>query len=140
MKKILNIFYNMLPILFIVLTSIISNILDFNYINYPFIIPKFIFIVISLLLITYISIKRKEIYNTLDNIYYYKLHIVLIIIWIFLFFLYKEFYISLICILFNLIILIILLTKYIKYKFNILYLIYFIWYLYIVIINIMILR
>ena len=137
MKKILNIVNNMLPSILIVLVSKISNILDFNYINYPFIISKYIFITISILLITYISIKRNNIYNCLDNIYYYKLHIVLIIIWIFLFFLYKEFYISLICILFNLIIGIILLFK---YKFNIIYILYLLWYLYIVLINILVLR
>lgn len=130
----------MIPIIVIVLVSNISHILDFNYISYPFIISKYLFITISLILLIYISYKRKIIYNSIDNIYYYKLHIVLIIIWIFLFFLYKEFYISLICILFNLIITIILLNKYINKKFNIIYTIYFLWYLYVVLINILVLR
>ena len=140
MKKLFNIIYFMMPIIIIVLVSNISNILKFNYINYPFIVSKYIFITISIILLIYISYKRNIIYNSIENIYYYKLHIVLIIIWIFLFFLYKEFYISLICILFNLIITIILLNKYINKKFNIMYTIYFLWYLYVVIINILILR
>ena len=133
MKKIINIFNNMIPIIVIVLVSYISSILDFNYINYPFIINKYIFITISILLLTYISIKRNNIYTSLENIYYYKLHIVLNIIWIFLFFLYKEFYISLICILFNFVINIILFKK---YKYNKIYFIYLLWYCYIVYINI----
>lgn len=137
MKKIINLF---IPCILIALSSYSSNILSFNYINYAYFIPKYLFIIIYFGLIIYISINRYIIYTCLDNIYYFKLHILLNIFWLFLFFYYKLFYISLICLLFNLIIIIILLNKFIKKKFNLIYILYLLWYLYLVLINILILR
>lgn len=118
----------------IILPGILSKIYYFNYINYNYILPKklYIFIFYSMLIILYKVVNNIK--KNLDDIYYFRLHILLNIIWLFLFFLYKNIYYSLIVILFNFIILVIMIKK---YKVFYLY-IYMVWFIYLVLINILI--
>lgn len=127
----------LIPFIFILITSLLSNVYSFNFMSYKHLPNRYVFIVTSLILLIYLFIKRSNIYTkSLDIIYIYKLHILSIIIWIFLFFYYKLFYISFIVIIFNLIILILVINNFIKLsKISIFYLVYLFWYLYIIIIN-----
>ena len=111
-NKVLNIIF---PIILIIITGKLSNVGNFNFMNYKFMLSKNIFIIIYIVMLLLLSRKKYNIYNlTLDDIYYYKLHILLNIICIFMFFLYRCFFISFIAILFNLIVLVILLNRFIK--------------------------
>lgn len=127
----------LIPLIFILVTSLLSNVYSFNFMNYKYLPNRYVFIFTSLILLIYLFIKRSNIdIKSLDILYIYKLHILLIIIWIFLFFYYKLFYISFISIIFNFIILILLIRNLIKLsKISIFYLVYLFWYLYIIIIN-----
>lgn len=124
------------PWLMILFICYISNMFEFNYMNYNFFINKYLFIFIFNIFILISSINKINI--DLDNKYLFNLHILLNIIWLFLFFFYKNTIYSLISISFNIIILILYLKK--NYKNNILFnSFYFIWYCYLLSVNLLIL-
>ncbi len=129
------------PLIVVIGTSILSNLYSFNFMNYSFMPSRLMFIIISLLMLLGLSrIRSKVKIISLDDQYLYQLHYLLIVIWIFLFFFYKIFFVSFITLLFNFVILILLVKcigkLYKKYIFLILYLL---WFIYLIIINFLIL-
>lgn len=129
------------PLIVVIGTSILSNLYSFNFMNYSFMPSRLMFIIISLLMLLGLSrIRSKVKIISLDDQYLYQLHYLLIVIWIFLFFFYKIFFVSFITMLFNFVILILLVKcigkLYKKYIFLILYLL---WFIYLIIINFLIL-
>ena len=96
-KKVL---YIMFPVIIVISAGIISNVSSFNFMNYNYILNRYAFIFIYILMILLLSKKINNNNLKLDDIYYYRLHIVLNIIVIFLFFFYKIFVINLLCMFF----------------------------------------
>ena len=119
----------------ITLPGILSKMYYFNYINYNYILSKNLYILLyyCMLIILYKVLINKL--KTIDDIYYFRLHILLNIIWMFLFFLYKNTFYSLIVIIFNFIILVILFKRTDK---NIYKYLYIVWFMYLVLTNILI--
>ena len=119
----------------IILPGILSKMYYFNYINYNYILSKNLYILLyyCMLIILYKVLINKL--KTIDDIYYFRLHILLNIIWMFLFFLYKNTFYSLIVIIFNFIILVILFKRTDK---NIFKYLYIVWFMYLVLTNILI--
>ncbi len=123
--------YLLFPIIMIIISSCICHVNSF-------LLHKYLFI-IYLVMISLFVYKIKSINLVLEDIYFYRLHILLNIISIYIFFLYKLFIINIIIMLFNFIILIILINKIIKItKFNIFYILYLIWFIYLIVFNILV--
>lgn len=139
MKKIAKKVYKNISFgLIILFVGILSGVNEFNFMNYSFFINKYIFIIISLMFIVKLTINKNKIKEIdLDNKYLFNLHILLNIIWIFLFFLYRNTYISLFVILSNVIILF-LLYKTLLSKYKVFNIFYGMWFIYLVVVNILI--
>lgn len=144
MKRIIkNILVIIYPIILFYIVSLLSNYYNYAFISYNFLPNKRVFTFLAFIFLLNISI----IYNkhikllSLDINYLYKLHLLLDSIWCFLFFLYHEYFISLIVIIFSIITLFLLTFNLYKFrKMLLLYLLFYImWHIYIVIINILIL-
>ena len=137
-NKVLKIIF---PLLVIIETGVLSNLYGFNFMNYDFMPSRFVFIIISLMmLLSLLWIRNKVQILSLDGQYLYQLHYLLIIVWLFLFFFYKLFFISLITMLFNFIILLLLIQCMIKlYKKYVFFILYLLWFIYLIIINFLIL-
>lgn len=137
--KIINLKKYLGPVLLIGIVGWISNIYEFNYMNYDFFLNKYLFIISYYLNIMFITVIKNKITNIdLDKKYLFNLHILLNIIWMFLFFLYRNSIYSLVCICFDIIILILFYRK--IFKDNLLLnTISFLWCIYLVLINFLIL-
>jgi len=137
--KIINLKKYLGPILLIGIVGWISNIYEFNYMNYDFFLNKYLFIISYYLNIMFITVIKNKITNIdLDKKYLFNLHILLNIMWMFLFFLYRNSIYSLVCICFDIIILILFYRK--IFKDNLLLnTISFLWCIYLVLINFLIL-
>ena len=126
----------LVPSILILISFYSCNILEINYYN----VNKYIFLILFISLVLIISIKRYSLCLDLYNLYYFKLHIILYIIWIFSLFLYKVYLISLIVIIFNFIISSIMCINFYKIKKSILYIFYNMWVIYLIYFNILVLR
>lgn len=137
--KIINLKKYLGPVLLIGIVGWISNIYEFNYMNYDFFLNKYLFIISYYLNIMFITVIKNKITNIdLDKKYLFNLHILLNIMWMFLFFLYRNSIYSLVCICFDIIILILFYRK--IFKDNLLLnTISFLWCIYLVLINFLIL-
>lgn len=124
----------------IIIPSILSKVHKFNYINYKFLPARSIFITLGYFLPLLLYLTKNKISNIkLDDIFYFKLHILLNVMWIFLFFLYKETIISLFVIIFNMLIAFIMIKRFCTlYKRRFIYYIYFLWFMYLVLVNLLI--
>ncbi len=139
MKNLTHKWYQIIiPTFLIIIVGIISNLTAFPFMNYNFILDKKIFICMSIFQIVLFNLSyyKVKILMSKDDIYVYHLHYLLIIMWLFLFFLYKQFIISFFLLCFNLILLCLIISFYIKLKKkNLCLFMYLIWYVYILIIN-----
>lgn len=144
MKNIANKMWHLLwPLGFIILTGYFSHFNDFPFMNYSLIINKKTFIFFTVINILILSFYRYKLYSflSLDDYYLFNLHILLIIVWLFLFFFYQIYFLSLFIIIFNLIIFLIIFWHFFHYKMlhTGLLFIYLFWLFYVLIVNFFIL-
>ena len=133
-------------IVYIIITiwvGVLSRYSDFAFMKYSFLPNKNVFTILCLICFGMIStIYYKNSANlSIDDSYMFRLHVLLIYVWQFAFFLYRVYFISLIIVLFNVVI--VFLFTFHLYKFNkkllIPLIIYDTFCLYVVIVNLLML-
>ncbi len=141
--KLLSIMQSYYFSFFSILAILFTNYKDFPFMNYPFLIgPKAFFIILTLeiILLNYIY-QKSVIYLRGNDHTRYQFHLLLIVIWSFLFFTYHEYLLSFLTMLGSYLLLIPLIKLFHKnnsqaFKLSI---IYFIWLSYLLGINLLIL-
>ena len=129
------------PLLIFMIVSYLSKYRTFPFMAYSFLPSKNIFTFLAIIFIIILCYSKSLVSLSIDGEYLYRLHFLLLVIWTFLFFLYHEYLISLLTLIFSFIVTIMLTFHMYNFRKILLFnmIIYMLYHVYIIIINILIL-